>query len=92
MLQIAGMKLETDTAPPVQRHSAPTAATTSPQGPVTKHVTAALRQSAPAVKVASMSLHSICQRLEALHATKIGSTVSFKALYMVCNLYQLEVC
>ena len=53
MLQIAGMKLETDSAPPPQRHSAPTAATGDTEGPVPKHVTAALRQSAPAVKVSS---------------------------------------
>ncbi|DBA95427.1 TPA: DNA-dependent ATPase protein rad54 [Trebouxia sp. C0006] len=48
--QIAGMKLETDNAPPVQRHSAPSAAIGNPEGPVQKLVTAALRQSAPAVK------------------------------------------
>ena len=53
MLQIAGMKLETDNAPPPQRHSAPTVATGNPEGPVPKHVTAALRQSAPAAKVSS---------------------------------------
>ena len=51
MLQIAGMKLESEKAPPVQRHSAPTAAASKPEEPVAKHVTAALRQSAPAKKV-----------------------------------------
>ena len=56
MLQIAGMKLETDNAPPVQRHSAPSAATGNLEGPVQKLVTAALRQSAPAVKVTSQLL------------------------------------
>ncbi len=56
VLQIAGMKLETDNAPPVQRHSAPSAAIGNPEGPVQKLVTAALRQSAPAVKVTSQLL------------------------------------
>jgi len=56
MLQIAGMKLETDNAPPVQRHSAPTAASGNPEGPVQKLVSAALCQSAPAVKVTSQLL------------------------------------
>lgn len=50
-LQIAGMKLEGDKAPPVQRHSAPLIAASKPEEPVAKHVTAALRQSAPAPKV-----------------------------------------
>lgn len=50
-LQIAGMKLEGDKAPPVQRHSAPIIAAGKPEEPVAKHVTAALRQSAPAPKV-----------------------------------------
>lgn len=49
--QIAGMKLEGDKAPPVQRHSAPAPATGKPEEPIAKHVTAALRQSAPAKKV-----------------------------------------
>lgn len=49
--QIAGMKLEGDKAPPVQRHSAPLIAAGKPEEPVAKHVTAALRQSAPASKV-----------------------------------------
>ena len=49
VMQIAGMKLETDSAPPAQRHSAPTPS--AAEGPVPKHVTAALRQSAPVIKV-----------------------------------------
>ena len=51
VLQIAGMKLESEKAAPVQRHSAPTAAASKPDEPVAKHVTAALRQSLPAHKV-----------------------------------------
>lgn len=50
-LQIAGMKLEGDKVPPVQRHSAPGPAPGKPEEPVAKHVTAPLRQSAPAPKV-----------------------------------------
>lgn len=45
------MKLEGEKAPPVQRHSAPIVAAGKPEEPVAKHVTAALRQSAPASKV-----------------------------------------
>lgn len=45
------MKLESEKAPPVQRHSAPTVAAGKPEEPMAKHVTAALRQSAPASKV-----------------------------------------
>ena len=44
------MKLEGEKAPPVQRHSAPIVAG-KPEEPVAKHVSAALRQSAPASKV-----------------------------------------
>ena len=52
VMQIAGMKLDTDSAPPAQRHSAPTpSAAAAAEGPVTKDVTAALRQSAPVIKV-----------------------------------------
>ena len=45
------MKLEGEKAPLEQRHSAPVVAAGKPEEPVAKHVTAALRQSAPASKV-----------------------------------------
>ena len=51
VMQIAGMKLETDSAPPVQRHSALTPSAALAEGPLPKLVTAALRQSAPVIKV-----------------------------------------
>lgn len=50
-MQIAGMKLEGDKGLPVQRHSAPIPSAGKTEEPVAKHVTAALRQSAPAPKV-----------------------------------------
>ena len=56
------MKLETDKAAPVQRHSAPTAATASPEGPVPKHVSAALRQSVPAKVMPEVCLYAALLR------------------------------
>ena len=61
-LQIAGMKLEGDKAPPVQRHSAPIPAAGKPEEPIAKHVTAALRQSAPAPKVKLCLCGASCDR------------------------------
>ena len=51
VMQIAGMKLDSEKPPPVERHSAPEAASARSEEPVAKHVTAALRQSAPGTKV-----------------------------------------